>query len=231
MKLNASVPILAIAIVACGGPDAEQNQETVLLSQADQVQLARNVIDDAAATIRQAAEAGAYDVEAIRAQFEAQVSILTPNHWTPQQRNQITAYAQMVGQTIQPQLAMISTYNDVSTTDDDSPPDDTCYSQCLLFLEFACENGELFRMCFGFWSCDAQKGEHECREALPDNNEDESRFGEPCGDTFCTDEFRCAKWLFKKHECVQECGDGFPACPSPQRCRQPLGTSFRRCVD
>jgi hypothetical protein len=53
-------------------------------------------------------------------------------------------------------------------------------------------------------------------------------------DIECPPGYRCAKWAFKKNECVQTCINdalGHSNCPVGQVCRQPFGTSFPRCVN
>jgi hypothetical protein len=63
-----------------------------------------------------------------------------------------------------------------------------------------------------------------------------SGFAEPgCKvDAQCPQGYRCAKWVFKKNECVQTCqlnAIGESNCPAGQVCRKPFGTHFYRCVN
>lgn len=100
--------------------------------------------------------------------------------------------------------------------------DEPCFTKCFLVLEFACENSQLVGQCFGFWECDAGNGAHECmdEEVVPE--------GEPCGNEFCQEGWKCAKWVMKPHECVQECSSDAD-CPGTQTCDRPWGTKFDRC--
>ena len=100
-----------------------------------------------------------------------------------------------------------------------------CYTYCLGFIQFECGTNRPFGLCFGGWDCYDKWGAHLClEEAGGDIGNDSS-----CrSDRDCPRGYGCATWAFKKNECVRKC-DSNSDCPSGQRCKKPLGTSFKRC--
>ena len=104
------------------------------------------------------------------------------------------------------------------------PTDGQCFTQCLGFLQFECETNVIVGVCIGAWGCDAGLGEHLCV-----GDDGGSGSSSECQDeSDCAPGWNCATWVFKPNECVQECETNSD-CPSGQKCKKPLGTSFKRC--
>ncbi|MEM7158899.1 MAG: hypothetical protein AAF799_39040 [Myxococcota bacterium] len=103
-----------------------------------------------------------------------------------------------------------------------SPQDGLCSAYCLLFFQFACEDGTFMGLCLGAWDCGDQMGLHECGNAVPEVPGD-------CGGDVCDADERCARWVFKPHECVETCDDDSDCSNPAHQCKQPIGTSFKRC--
>jgi hypothetical protein len=101
----------------------------------------------------------------------------------------------------------------------------TCYSFCIIFFQFECGTDRPFGGCFGAWGCEDGLGAHIClEEAGGDIGNDSS-----CSsDSDCPPGYGCATWAFKPNECVKKCDDNSD-CPSGQKCKKPIGTSFKRC--
>ena len=97
-----------------------------------------------------------------------------------------------------------------------------CTTYCILFFLMECDTDCLVGICFGIWGCESNVVVNDCDECIDDDSS-------PCReDGDCPPGYRCAKWVFKKNECVKTCesnGD----CPPGQKCKRPFGTSFKRC--
>ncbi len=108
-----------------------------------------------------------------------------------------------------------------------------CYTKCIGFLQFECGSNKIVAPCAGGWGCPTSdtvggiykegNGAHECLGSGIDDNEQEctSQGG-------CSLGYKCATWATKKNKCVKTC-DKNSDCPSGQKCKKPLGTSFKRC--
>jgi len=138
------------------------------------------------------------------------------------EREELNAYVQSKSEEVLPVLT--SLHNAGLPFDEFGPPILTpgfCPSYCLVFLEFACEDSTFMGLCFGVWDCDDGLGAHECGNAAPVLPDD-------CGGDICGPGERCARWAFKKHECVETCNSNAD-CSNGESCKQPFGTSFKRC--
>lgn len=123
-----------------------------------------------------------------------------------------------------PVLALMHNHG-VPFDDDPFAPilqDGLCPAYCMLFFQFACEDGSFMGLCLGTWGCDAQMGVHECGNAVPEVPGD-------CGGEVCGPDERCARWVFKPHECVETCETDADCSNPAHECKQPIGTSFKRC--
>lgn len=100
-------------------------------------------------------------------------------------------------------------------------PPGMCPTRCALFFETSCGGGGFVGMCFDIWDCDSGEGFHECGPTAPP-------LPRQCDGEVCGAGERCARWLFKPHECVQTC-ETHADCSGGERCKQPAGTLFKRC--
>lgn len=178
---------------------------------------AKRAIDESAFTIRQADN---FEWPVLKHRLMDLASYVDLQSMSAVERVHLDAYAADRGAEVDTELAMLVSHVDFpgieySTGD--------CYTRCLGFLEIACENSQIIGMCAGVWGCDAEIGLHQCMDT-PDSNPDQAL----CNGEVCAPGWRCARWAFKADECVQECNTNSD-CPSSQKCKRPIGTSFKRC--
>jgi hypothetical protein len=97
-------------------------------------------------------------------------------------------------------------------------PPGSCLVRCEMILMYDCATNVQVGVCFGIWGCE-QGAVVEC-DVEPDNECKEQED--------CPPGYDCANWVFKENECLKICRDD-DDCQRRQRCKKPLGASFRFC--
>lgn len=217
--------VLCISFTALSAPaDAAESEEF------------RNARRAVAAVVKIVQENADAELESVRPQLAPHLRVLEQATLTRREVVRLNEYVREQGRSIADTLkkwsgsavvAMYSTEDFPGLLEDaDEPNLGACFTYCVAFIEVECNTGQVIGVCLGVWDCGAGIGEHPCSDQEPAANLCEN---DPCiTDCDCNDGWRCATWVFQRNECVRTCSSDSD-CPSGQKCKKPLGTSFHRC--
>lgn len=143
---------------------------------------------------------------------------------TKADKEELNRYVQSIAAPVKPTLDGLDAHLRRSTTAQLTGA--TCYTSCIAFIQFECGTDRPFGACIGeWWDCEDQRGGHLC---LGEAGGDVGENPHCKSDGDCPPGYGCATWAFKANECVEKC-ESDSDCPSSQKCKKPIGTSFKRC--